>query len=529
MPHRLPNIVMLVNDHQAYYRHGWDGGVRPLTPNFDRLASQGVLFQRAYAAAPLCGPARRTLLTGLYPHNHRNYHNYTDAPYEHELYLQLLAQAGYRNFYFGKWHAGPGTALDFGCQGFSDTDYGNPYITPTYHQYLQRHNLPPAEHLVERIFWNETFASMFPDLQEGARYRCRQAWCGEHAVGLTLTPKETHESFFLANLACQALTELAANPAAGPFHLRVDFWGPHQPHFPTPQFADLYNPADIPEYGSFRDDLRLKPDLYFEDSNRPLADENQRFRIPSPLPWSEWQKIIARAYAHITMVDAAGGLILEALERLGLAQNTLVIWTADHGDALASHGGRFDKGSYMTEEVIRVPLAMRYPGVIPPGSRSAALVCSTDLPPTVLQAAGIQFQTPVDGRSLLSLARGQADPKRADIMVETYGHGYGRYHVGRALLTERYKYCTYRGQLDELYDLQQDPYELNNLIHSPLHQDLLQQLRERLAAWQERTTDPGLDDPFFQESLAGESQRLQALAERRREKVRRARQSTPPH
>ncbi|MBK8023139.1 MAG: sulfatase-like hydrolase/transferase [Chloroflexi bacterium] len=167
---KRPNILVLVNDHQAYYRHGWDGGVRPMTPNFDQLAAEGIRFERSYCAVPLCGPSRRTLATGLYPHNHGNHFNYTHAPYDREVYLSTLAHGGYRCYYFGKWHAGEGSALDFGCEGFSTRDYGNPYCTPEYLSYLERHNLPPAEHLVEHVFDSFVMDREFPQLKAGTRY-----------------------------------------------------------------------------------------------------------------------------------------------------------------------------------------------------------------------------------------------------------------------------------------------------------------------------------------------------------------------
>ena len=176
-----PNIVLIVNDHQAYYRHGWDGGPRPQTPNFDRLAADGIRFERSYCAVPLCGPSRRTLLSGLYPHNHRNYYNYSNSPYDHEIYLDNLTDAGYRCFYFGKWHAGAGMALDFNCAGFSLEDYGNPYITPEYHEYLNKRNLPPAEHRVEYVFDSFVMKREFPNLNVGSTYRSDRYWCGEHA------------------------------------------------------------------------------------------------------------------------------------------------------------------------------------------------------------------------------------------------------------------------------------------------------------------------------------------------------------
>jgi arylsulfatase A-like enzyme len=485
-PHALagtdecPNLVFLFNDHQIYYRHGWDAGPRPLRPRFEAFAAQGIHFTRAYTACALCGPARRTVLTGLYPHAHREIQNDVDAPYAHEVYLDALNAAGYRNYYYGKWHAGPGTALDHHCDGFSYPGYGNPYIRPAYRAYLRELGLGPAEHLIERGFLPQ-FAS-----QEGKLYRCEREHCNESASGLTVTPKETHEAFFLAHLACEKLAELARE-GGPPFALRVDFWGPHQPYFPTVEYAALYDPEDIPPYGNFHDDLMHKPEIYANNGNHYLSRAGKLI-LPSALPWSEWQKVIARAYAHVTMVDAAGGLILDALDALGLANSTLVIWTADHGDGLACHGGHWDKRSYMSEEVMRVPLAIRWPGVIPPGQQSNRLVSNLDLAPTLLQAAGGAFRGPIHGASLLPLCTGECSVWREDLMCETHGHL--EHHVGRGIVTDRYKYIANCGQMDELYDLQEDPYEMANLIDDPADKAVREDLQARLARWQRKTHDP---------------------------------------
>lgn len=510
-----PNILVLVNDHQAYYRHGWDGGVRPQTPNFDRLAAGGIRFDRSYCAMPLCGPSRRTLLTGLFPHNHQNYFNYTNSPYDHDVYLQTLAQNGYRCAYYGKWHAGPGAAGDFGCEGLCNTDYGNPYNTPEYEAYLQKHNLPPARHFVETVFESFVTRREFPTLAAGQEYQCTSHWCGEHASGLTLTPKETHESFFLANLACEQLEAYAADQEDGrPFHLRVDFWGPHQPYFPTKEFADLYDPEKITEYGNFGDTLHNKPDYYWHEYHQLLADDNGRAIVPSPLPWSEWQKVVARAYGHITMIDAAGGRILDKLEELGLAENTLVLWTADHGDALGSHGGRFDKGSYLTEEIIRVPLAMRLPGVIPSGRESSAFVSGVDLVPTVLDAAGLDA-TGLDGRTLLPLASGATDEWRSSLMVETYGHGFGVVDIGRAILKGSFKFVRYQQHKGELYDLQEDPYELDNLIDDAAYSAVVADMEAELQQWLAQTGDRDFEAPVTEQFLEADREQYEALLARR--------------
>lgn len=511
---KRPNILLLVHDHQAYYRHGWDKGIRPRTPHFDQLASQGARFERSYCSSPMCGPSRRTLLTGLYPHNHRNYYNYSNPPYNHEVYLDNLASAGYANYYYGKWHAGHGTAQDFHTEGLSFTDYGNPYTSDAYQEYLARNNLPRAEHHIERIFDNEVFRVQFPNLKEDFSYSCDGYWCGEHAVGITTTPRETHESFFLASLACDRLDQLAAS-SEEPFHLRVDFWGPHQPHFPTREYAAMYDPEDIPEYGNFREDFSTKPEYYRHDPNKPISNEDDLLIQPNPLNWGEWQHIIARAFAHITMIDDAAGMILNKLEELGLAENTMVMWTGDHGDALASHGGHFDKGSYMTEEVIRVPLAIRWPGRIEPGQVLDEFVSGVDIAPTILDAAGTGFINPVDGTSFLPLFQEPAPKWREDLLVETYGHGFGTREIGRLVLWKDYKYVHFQNYGPELYDLQADPYELHNIINHPDLQDTVRELSARLQRLLDETGDKDFDKPISEEFIKDDEASLHELFVRR--------------
>ena len=478
-----PNIVFLLNDHQAYYRHGWDAGPRIQRPHFDRLASEGITFERAYTACPLCGPARRTMLTGLFPHNHGEIHNGTDHPYDREVYLDTLAEQGYRNYYYGKWHAGAGTAYDHACEGLSHPSYGNPYNTPEYRQYLEQRGLPEYEVVIQRSFLDP---EKRPEVVEGAPYRSHADWCNEHATGIVTTPQDTHEAFYLANLACDRLRSLASSADDSPFSLRVDFWGPHQPYFTTQEYADLYRPEDIPEYPSFRDDLLNKPEIYKSETNYGISRDKKLIQ-PNPLPWSEWQKVMQLCYGQISLVDAAGGRILNALDELGLADNTIVVWATDHGDAVACHGGHFDKKSYMPEEMVRIPMAVRYPEEIPAGQVSQALVSNIDLAPTFLDAAGTGFTNEIDGASLLPLSRNDETEWRQSLMCETHGHLED--HLGRLVVTDRYKYVGNRNDMDELYDLHADPYELSNLVHESAHQSTLSDMRTELKTLQERSYD----------------------------------------
>lgn len=489
---KKPNIIYILNDHQAFHGHERADVSGPKRPYFKAFAADGVEFSNAYCVTPMCGPARRSMLTGLYPHTHGQVHNENDPEYRHEVYLDTLAENGYHNYYYGKWHAGPGCAYDHGCEGLSETGYGNPYNTKEYADYLERNGLPRAQHLIERKFTVDDFdrQNYFPKLKEGELYQCEDRWCGEHAVGLTVTPKETHEAFFLADLACRKLEELAKKQDAEPFSLRVDFWGPHQPFFPTKEFTDLYDPAEIAMYPSFASALAGKPGTLKMEASRPIGD-GEFIIQPNPLSWGEWQQILARCYAHITMLDEAGGLIVQKIKELGLDDNTLIIWTTDHGDAIACQGGHFDKDSHMAQEVMRIPLAMQWKERIAPGQIRDELVFTCDLPVTMLDSAGLTFRDPVHGRSLLPLAcNGQDSSWRNSLMCETYGHGYGVTIRARMVVEGDYKYVANENDIDELYNLKADPYELENLAANPACQAVRQHLREVLESLQQESADP---------------------------------------
>lgn len=490
---KKPNIVFILNDHQAFHGHGTFGGVKPLRPFFENFAKKGIEYTNAYSVTPMCGPARRSLLTGLYPHTHGQVHNENDPPYNHEVYLDLLAENGYNNYYYGKWHAGPGCAYDHQCEGLSETGYGNPYNTKEYLEYIERKNLPKAQHLIERAFVLDDFErqNYFPKLKVNELYSCEDPWCGEHAIGKTVTPKETHEAFFLADLACSKLEELAQDSTEEPFHLRVDFWGPHQPFFPTQEFIDLYKPEDIQVYPSFDSKLEGKPNTLKMEASRPIGD-GSNIIYPNPIEWSEWQKILTRCYAHVSMVDEAGGLIINKLKELGLDENTIIVWSTDHGDAIACQGGHFDKDSHMAQEVVRIPMAMAWKDVIAPNQKSDKFVFTCDIPVTLLDSAQLAYTNRVDGKSLLDIALHREEERnwRKNLMCETYGHGYGVTIVGRMLVSGDYKYVCTEEDLEELYNLKKDPYEKENLALCSEFQQVKEEMIELLKEKQKESKDP---------------------------------------
>lgn len=474
---RPTNVVWLGADHYAYRHHVSVPGPAPATPAYDRLVDEGVRFDRAYCATPLCVPSRTSMMTGTYPHVHgflRNAgHPERDGlPYgdEEEYYGDAFVESGRRAAYFGKWHVGHGTtAQEYGFDGWSQPAYGWPYRSDRYADHLRRRGL--SEPTVE-LDWHRTHdVEALNPLRPANRDNMFDDPALGGSTGVFETPKETHEAFFTTHLANRWIEERARN--GEPFFVRVETWGPHQPHWVPPEFADTIDPRAIPEYPNFDADLSDRP-----AHHRTFLDGTET----SDYAWEEWQPIVARCYEHVTAVDHAFETVLDTLDRLGLADDTLVLYSADHGDIIAAHGGGFDKGWLLVEETTRIPLVVRWPnGDVPAGEACDALVCNVDYPPTMYEAAGRDPPSRMDGTSLLDLAR---DPERATdwrdrLLIEHHGH-YGEWVFQRALYRDRYKYVAHLDDGDELYDLEADPYERRNRIADPALADVRDRMRSAL-------------------------------------------------
>ncbi|GAH32567.1 unnamed protein product, partial [marine sediment metagenome] len=159
--------------------------------HFEKLAQEGIEFTQAYTCCPLCAPARRSMLTGLFPHTHGELSNKSFNPFSNETYLGKLAEAGYKNYYFGKWHAGPGTAYDHHCEGFSYPDYNNPYTKPEYKKYLEEKNLPHFQVRLQRSFYDpkSKYGKILKlKMESGELHTFDRAVCNEHTTGIMTTP-----------------------------------------------------------------------------------------------------------------------------------------------------------------------------------------------------------------------------------------------------------------------------------------------------------------------------------------------------
>jgi len=268
-----------------------------------------------------------------------------------------------------------------------------------------------------------------------------------------------------------------------PFFLRWDPTEPHLPNVVPESYASMYPPSDIEPWPSFGDTLDGKP--YIQ------AQQLRTWKLDG-WTWEDWAPVVGRYLGDVSLIDAQVGRVMDALHRTGLADDTLFIYTSDHGDMCGSHG-MVDKHFIMYDDVVRVPLIARWPAVIRPGRICDAFVShSIDLASTFCEVAGVPVPDTFRGKSLMPLFEGAEDLGREDIFATYHGNQFGLFSQ-RMVRDRRWKYVWNVTAEDELYDLESDPAELRNLAAAPEYSAILGELRERTVAWMEATNDPLLN------------------------------------
>lgn len=495
-----PNIILILADHVAFEGHYANDRFHYRWPNLEKLAKKGAWFENAYAVTPVCTPSRASLLTGKRPDKHGmrwnceypipdNRKEFRD---DEIIFPQALKKAGYDNYYYGKWHCGTKRGpKEYGLKGWSLPEYGNVYRSDEYKKYLKRigEEQPSCliDHHLMRPKLDGTTVLMDPD----------EPWDYMDGVGKLLGSSEVQEQFFVANLAIDALKDIADKnnrkdkERTSPFSMVVSLWGPHHPYYPSEEYAEKINPADIPKYPSFDDDLSNKPLRY--RIHRDLRCLHRAYERWSD--WKTWQTVLARCYAAGLQTDAAIGRIIKALEKTGLDENTIIIVTADHGDAVASHGGGWDKYSTYTQEVGKIPLVMKWLGEIPQGVKIPSPVNLMDVTATMLSVANVDKDNlhplKLDGENLIPFTNNEQT--RETMIVDHYGHS-GDVSYQKIAYHLDWKYVSAYGDDDELYNLKYDPYEMNNLMsHEDTHEiqhnmrdliiDHIEERRSERAIW----------------------------------------------
>ena len=443
-----PNILLLVADQHRYDCIGANGHPVIQTPHLDRLAAEGVNFAHAFSPIPVCIPARNTLLHGQWSASHLSIANWnTEAPRPARdglpAFTQNLRSAGYTLAHVGKWHIHPQNGP--ACYGFQ-TDVPD----SGYAAWREAMGWPPKP----KTEWTGGADPQAPP--EASRL----AWGADRVIEQLEACAETDAPFFV-------------------------HWETNEPHLPSivPEpYATMYPPEEVPPWPGFPDPLTGKP--YIQ------AQQRRTWRVDG-WTWENWAPVVGRYMGEVSLLDAQVGRILQALDRLGLSENTLVMYTADHGDMCGGHG-MVDKHYIMYDDVVRIPFTARWPERIPAGGRCNAFVSLIDLASTFCNVAGVPIPDAFQGQSLLPFLSNPEKPGRKDILAMYHGNQFGLYSQ-RMVRNARWKYVWNATAEDELYDLQTDPGEIRNRATDPACRNELTRLRSRLVAWMEAISDPLLN------------------------------------
>ena len=461
---KRPNILFILTDQHRYDCVGANGNEIIKTPTLDGLADEGMRFERSYSCCALCSPARASLITGLLPHNHHLIWNtgemdaLTDwecLPDPCHTLAGRLSDAGYWTGYTGKWHLGRRSPIDHGFHRLGTWEHEGPGFRGGV----------VSRSIAEEHKRHDTSSWRFRNRVARKLPNGRNILYSAQNPG----PEETSYAHQIANTAIDLMKDLARDPER-PFFISTNFFGPHLPFRSNEPYSSMYDPGDMKEWPAFCDEAQDKPRLLsIMRGHWDTAD----------LPWEWWQPVVANYFAFISQIDAQIGRMLDCLSALGLADDTVVVYTTDHGDTCGDRRC-FDKGHGMYDEIYHTPLIVRWPGQVAAGSVNRDFVSTIDLGPTWLDIGGGDAFANADGRSLAPLLQGNTPGDwRRDHFAEFHGQQWSQMTL-RSLQDERFKYVFNGTDIPELYDMENDPAELHNLTGTDEHKDVEKAMHERL-------------------------------------------------
>ncbi|MCL2099928.1 MAG: sulfatase-like hydrolase/transferase [Oscillospiraceae bacterium] len=439
------NLLFIMCDQQRYDCLGFSG-IRPVkTPNIDKLAQYGAFFKNAYTPIPVCAPARQAALCGRRPEmfgglwNFGITHPVRELPSEDRVYPRVLKDCWYNTGFLGKWNVSA--------------------------------SLKPEKYGFEVYISDAEINAGINEKYPGISYP--NGFFGDPCP-IPLEESHTH-------MLAQKTNEIINNFAAGnkPWFINVDFQEPHLPCRPSPPFDTMYNPKDMEKWGGFDDEFMNKPYMHKQQViNWELEDRS----------WEQWSRTVALYYGIISQYDHAIGLILKNLEDTGQLENTVIVYTCDHGDLCGSHR-MIDKHYVMYEDLTHVPFIIRADGMIKPQIFEGYAHNCLDLAPTVLELLGLEAPSGLHGESLAPALTGAGEWIR-DYAVSSYnGQQFGLYS-SRCIKCGDFKYVWNLSDIDEFYDLGIDPYELHNLIYEQSKAGIIAELRVKLYDELKKCGDP---------------------------------------
>ena len=465
-----PNVILIMCDQLRFDCLGYAGHPLVKTPHLDRLAEQGVVFETAYCASPVCSPARASWLTGTYPHAHNQLANYGPQKIgmpgvmmnENAITLgDLFKGAGYQCGMAGPWHLGNDHEPQHGF-----TDY--------WHAYRYQGDHPD-------LFFDYLDREGVTNVYEGEHESIQ-------SCGLSYTPIEDVRQQRTTWTVEQGIEFLDGGDDR-PFFLFLSVKDPHPLIAVTQDLVDLYPIDEIELPHSWMDLLEGKPEYQAKEDGRLSLDTEV----------SDFKRMVAHYYALVTHIDAEVGRLVAHLESLGHGEDTLLAFISDHGEMLGDHHAIEKRLFY--EASARVPCLLHWPGALPKGFKVTTPLGGVDLMPTLLGLAGVSFDHAIDGRSVADAIVEGKQPESVPVFSEI-GNRVGirgtstapEDLAARVMVRDgSWKYVWNRTEIDELYDMEADLNEMKNLAEDANQQSRVKQMRGLIAEMVQKT-GPGVYD-----------------------------------
>ncbi len=455
-----PNIIyIMTDDHAAQMMSAYDSS-RASTPNLDRIGEEGILFRNSFNTNSLCAPSRATLLTGKYSHKHGQLSNLGRFNGAQQTFPKLLRRAGYQTAIIGKWHLGsPPTGFDYSNVLPGQGEYIDPVL-----------------------------------IEQGKRKR--------------------HTGYVTDIITDLAIDWIRGRDKTRPFCLLYHHKAPHAEFIPAPEHEHLFDDEQVAEPVTFNDDSSGRAEPIRNTNNRIVpgllkiwkiwGENHRKESAPKGLEGEALRKWLYQQYVKdykrvMHSVDQNVGRLLDFLKDQGLEEDTMVIYTADNGMFIGDHN-MYDK-RLVHEESLRIPLVIRYPKMIKPGSVTDLFSLNIDYAPTILDIAGVKVPGDMQGRSLRPILEGEGTKGPRNWRRAIYYHYYEPAHRHRvplhyAVRTHRFKLIHYYtiegGDLGwELIDLKEDPHEYRNVIDLPEYQGAVRDLRQQMNRLRRKFEVPG--------------------------------------
>ena len=484
-----PNIILITSDQQRKGALGVYGNDLIQTLHLDALAAEGIVFDRAYIPHTTCTPSRASILTGQYASTHGAYTIGTALPADALKVTDVLVEHGYETYAVGKMHFTPVSTEG----AFESTpnildeafwkQFDGPYFGFQHTQMLNRHT-------TESLSCREHYGLWLKE--KGLNEADLEKYFNNQFIGRWELPRELHPSVFVAEKSCAFLEEHQEQRKEKPFFMWVSFQDPHNPHVVPSPYDTLVDPQKV-EYkkyrpGEFDDMPPIYQELYDLGSGKIHFSDGIGLPCASPaLPDREatWRKSIAIHHGMVQLMDEEIGKVIATLKANDLYDNTIIIFTTDHGDYIGNHGFR-GKGFPSYEEVYNIPFLVKNPQQVNSGKRSSALMSTVDISPTILDMAGITVPPEMEGISQKALLLGDTVQIRSAVIIENRAVEQGFYQ--KMIVRDNYKAVYYYGQsYGELFDLSKDPDQYHNLWDDPAYQTLKREMLYQL--YEKRVTE----------------------------------------